>query len=187
MNKKCRILRMVQVQSEIYNDISLAISKIGVSHLFFHAVKVFGIEPCLLLKSSDILFSLHRGFLDLFLQKCRISRFIQIQSRKYILKEVRIVITGLLTIKTPINLQHLGNHFSMIWIPFQHQITSIHWSGLGTVSNSARWCTMTSPFKDLFDHGKDIQFDFVPFESRILLFKLHCELLAKHFSLEKKR
>ena len=89
MNKKCRILKMVQVQSEIYNDISLALSKISVSHLFFHAVKVFGIEPCLLPESSNILFSLHWGILDLFLKKCRISRFIQIQSRKYITKVVQ--------------------------------------------------------------------------------------------------
>ena len=66
MNKKCRILKMVQVQSEIYNDISLALSKISVSHLFFHAVKVFGIEPCLLPESSNILFSLHLVFLDFF-------------------------------------------------------------------------------------------------------------------------
>ena len=54
------------------------------------------------------------------LQKCRILRFIQIQSRKYIIKVLGIVITGPLTIRTPINLQHLGNHFSMIRIPFQH-------------------------------------------------------------------
>ena len=32
---------MVQVQSEIYNDISLAISNIGVYRLFFHAVPMF--------------------------------------------------------------------------------------------------------------------------------------------------
>jgi hypothetical protein len=60
--------------------------------------------------------------------------------------------------------------------------------GLGTMSNSARWHKLTSPFKDLFDYGKDIQLqlDFVLFESWILLFKLPCEFLAKHFSLEKK-
>ena len=60
--------------------------------------------------------------------------------------------------------------------------------GLGTMSNSARWRKLTSPFKDLFDHGKDIQLklDFVLFESGKLLIKLPWEFLVKHFSLEKK-